>query len=133
MAPKMTSTQMINSLYEAFQRGDIARILSMVAPQATWRQSSAVPWGGDYRGPEGAAEFFKKLDAAMETVGFEVRENVEHGDEVFSFGIYKGRSRATGRIGEAEWMFRWRLQGGQVVAFDSYTDTAPLVAALATH
>ena len=130
MAPTITPESVIGSIYEAFRRGDIAFILDQVAPTATWRQSKMLPWGGDYSGPEGAGEFFRKLDAAMETVSFTPRENIAHGDEVMSFGVYEGRSRKTGRTGSAEWMFRWRVQGGKVAAYDAYIDTAALLAAM---
>ncbi len=130
MAPTTTPTQLIRSVYDAFSRGDIPYILNQIAPQATWRTPKTLPWGGDYRGPEGAGEFFQKLGATMETVSFEARESIERGDEVFSFGSYAARSRKTGRTGSAEFMFRWRVQGGQIVAWDSYIDTAALLAAL---
>src|SRR5262245_53187226 len=120
MAPSTTPTQLISTVYDAFNRGDIPYILNQIAPQAPWRQSKTLPWGGDYRGPEGAGEFFQKLDATMETVSFEARENIERGEEVFSFGSYTGRSRKTGRTGSAEWMFRWRVQGGKIVSWESY-------------
>ncbi len=130
MVPSTTHSQLISSLYDAFKRGDIPYILNLIAPDATWRQSKMLPWGGDYKGPQGAGEFFQKLDAAMETVSFEVRENIERGEEVFSFGSYAGRSRKTGRIGNAEWMFRWRVQGGKIISWESYIDTAAILAAL---
>ena len=130
MAPTTAPIELVASVYEAFKRGDIAFILARVAPQATWRQPATLPWGGDYRGPQGAGEFFQKLDANMETTSFDERENFVHGDEVFSFGAYSARSRKTGRTGTAEWMFRWRIQGGQIVAWESYLDTAALLAAL---
>jgi ketosteroid isomerase-like protein len=130
MTQTATATDVVVSVFDAFKRGDIASIVGLVAPNATWQQAKTVPWGGDYRGPEGAAEFFRKLDATMETVAFEARENVEHGDEVFSFGTYTGRGRATGRTGSAEWMFRWRVRDGKIVSWQSYIDTAALTAAL---
>jgi uncharacterized protein len=130
MTKTMTATDTIGSVYEAFNRGDIPYILSLVAPNAPWHQSKTLPWGGDYSGPEGAAEFFRKLNATMETVSFEPRENIEHGDEVFSFGTYTGRSRATGRAGTGNWMFRWRVQNGRIVSYMSYVDSAALLAAL---
>jgi ketosteroid isomerase-like protein len=130
MTPTITPTQLISSVYEAFKRGDIPHILSQVAPRATWHQSGMLPWGGNYVGPEGAGEFFRKLNATMETVSFVPREQIETGEEVFSFGSYTGRSRATGRAATAEWMFRWRVRGGQIIAWDSYIDTAALLAAL---
>jgi ketosteroid isomerase-like protein len=130
MAPTVTTAQLINSVYDAFKRGDIPYILNQIAPEATWRQSATLPWGGDYRGPEGAGEFFRKLDEAMQTVTFEARENVDVGEEVFSFGSYKGSSRRTGKLGSAEWMFRWRVRGVKIVSWESYIDTAALLSAL---
>jgi ketosteroid isomerase-like protein len=130
MTQTTTPAAVIGSVYDAFTRGDIPHILSLVAANAPWRQAETLPWGGDYRGPEGAAEFFRKLDATMETLSFEARENVEHGDEIFSFGVYSARSRATGRTASAEWMFRWRVQDGKIVSWQSYIDSAALLAAL---
>ena len=126
----MTPTQTIDSVYQAFQRGDVAGIVGMVAPKATWRQSKNLPWGGDYSGPEGAAEFFQKLSSHMETVSFQANENLAIGDEVFSFGYYEGQGIKTGKTGKANWMFRWRVTDGKIVAYDSYIDTAALLAAL---
>ena len=82
----MSPIQTIESVYEAFSRGDIAHIVGLVAKDATWHQSSYTPWGGNYVGPEGATHFFQKLDAACQTTGFVVRDSVAAGNEVFSFG-----------------------------------------------
>jgi len=106
----VTPTQLID--YDGFNRGDIPHILSQVSPTAVWRQSKMLPWGGEYTGSAGAARFFTKLDAEMETTAFQAKENIEMGDQVFSFGYYEGRSRKTGQTGGAEWMFRgeWRTE-----------------------
>jgi ketosteroid isomerase-like protein len=130
MTQTLSAKAVVESIYNAFNRGDIPFIVSHVAPDATWHQAETLPWGGQYRGPNGVVEFFQKLDAAMETVSFEVRENIECGDEVFSFGNYTGKGRKTGRIGSADWMFRWHIKDGKVVAYDSFEDTASLLAAL---
>jgi uncharacterized protein len=127
----MTPIQTIESVYDAFNRGDISFILAQVAPGATWRQSKTLPWGGDYTGPEGAAEFFLKLAAEMETTAFRAHENVEVGEEVFSFGYYEGKSLSTGKTAGAEWMFRWRVRDGKIVGYESYTDSAALLSVLA--
>lgn len=126
----MTPTQTIEAVYEAFGRGDIARIVSLVSPKATWHQPKTLPWGGDYNGPAGVTEFFTKLGAQMQTTAFQARENHGVGDEVFSFGYYEGKSITTGKIGGADWMFRWRVADGKIMAFDSYLDTAALLAAM---
>jgi ketosteroid isomerase-like protein len=126
----MTAKQTIESVYEAFTRGDIPHIVGLVAPGAVWRQSKMLPWGGDYRGPAGAAEFFTKLNEAAETTGFVARENVECGAEVYSFGTYECVVRSTGKPATMEWMFRWRVEDGKITLYDAYVDSATITAAM---
>jgi ketosteroid isomerase-like protein len=129
-AQQATPAQVIESVYAAFNRGDIGHIVNLVAPNATWRQPGSLPWGGDYTGPQGAAEFFSKLAATMRTVAFEPKESISTGNEVFSFGDYEAVSLKSGKSARARWAFRWRVEGGKIVAYDSYMDTAAILAAL---
>jgi hypothetical protein len=124
----MTPVQTVESIYEAFGRGDIPFILGQLDPNVVWRQPG-VPWGGDYRGPAGAAEFFTKLNAAVETTGFEVEENVDAGEQVVSFGYYSSRNRTTGKSSRARFVFRWALTDGKISLYDSVVDSAAVVAA----
>ncbi|MFN7981986.1 MAG: nuclear transport factor 2 family protein [Vicinamibacterales bacterium] len=126
----MSPIQTIESVYEAFSRGDIAHIVGLVAKDATWHQSSYTPWGGNYVGPEGATHFFQKLDAACQTTGFVVRDSVAAGNEVFSFGRHDCVLRSTGKPASVEFMFRWRVESGRIAAYDSYVDSGAIVAAL---
>jgi ketosteroid isomerase-like protein len=126
----MTPKETIESVYDAFKSGDIPHIVGLVAPNATWRQSKMVPWGGDYTGPSGAAEFFSKLDATAETTGFTSRENIEAGNEVHSFGTYQCTLRSTGKSATMDWMFRWRVEDGKITLFESYIDSAVITAAM---
>lgn len=125
-----TPLQVIQSVYDNFRHGDISAIVALVAEGAPWSQSPSLPWGGHYVGPLGALEFFQKLNAHMEPVSFEDHENIEVGDEIFTFGVYTGKSRKTGRTGAANLMFRWRVADGKIVSWNSYIDSAALLAAL---
>lgn len=127
----MTPLQTIESVYDAFSRGDVSHIIGLVAPDAPWRQSTFMPWGGNYSGPEGATEFFKKLDAGCQTTGLVVSENVVVGNEVFSFGRHDCVLRATGKPAAVNFMFRWRVDNGRIVSYDSYVDSGAVVTALA--
>lgn len=126
----MTPKQTIETVYSAFSRGDIAFITSLVAPEAVWRQSKAVPWGGDYSGPDGAAEFFARINQSAETTGFVAHESVELGNDVFSFGNYQCTMRETGKPASMDWMFRWRIEDGKITLFDSYIDSGVILQAL---
>ena len=127
----MTPLQTIESVYDAFSRGDIPHILGLIAPHATWHQSPHVPWGGDYVGPEGATQFFTKLGAACQTTAFVVRENIVVGNEVFSFGRHDEILTATGKPAIVEFMFRWRVENGLITSYVSYVDSGAVVRALA--
>jgi uncharacterized protein len=126
-----TPVQVIESIYAAFNRGDVSSIVNQVAPDATWRQPATLPWGGDYKGAQGAAEFFTKLASTMRTIRFEPKESIAAGNDVISFGDYEAASLKTGKTASARWAFRWRVENGKVTVFDSYIDTAALAAALA--
>lgn len=119
----LTPLQTIDSVYAAFTRGDIPHILGLVAPDASWRQSKYVPWGGDYTGTSGAAEFFTRLNEHSQTTGFVVNESFELGNQVFSFGRHECVMRATGKLAVVPFMFRWRVENGQIVSYDSYVDS----------
>jgi len=105
-------------------------IVSLVAPTATWRQSKAIPWGGDYVGPAGAMEFFTRLNEGAETTAFTPKEIIECGSDVFTFGNYGCTVRATGKPASMDWMFRWRVENGRITMFDSYVDSAAIVLAM---
>jgi ketosteroid isomerase-like protein len=125
-----TPAQVIESVYTAFNRGDVAYIVSLVARNASWRQPATLPWGGDYTGPQGAMEFFTKLTTTMRTIAFEPKETISNGNDVVTLGEYEGASVKTGKSARARFAFRWHLEDGKIVAYDSYIDTAALLAAL---
>ena len=126
----MEPKDLINSVYEAFQKGDIPFIVSQVAPGCVWKQSPNLPWGGEFSGPEGAGEFFTRLNDAYETTSFVVEESVQSGDEVFSVGSYAGTARATGKPGGTPFAFRWRVSNGKITFYEAYMDTVALTAPL---
>src|SRR5450432_2442040 len=113
----MTPRETVESLYAAFQRGDIPFILGKVAPDCMWRQSKHLPWGGDHLGPEGAGLFFTRLNEAVETTTFEILETYEAGDTVFSVGRYGGKARKTRKTSLSDFCFRWTVKNGMVTQY----------------
>lgn len=126
----MTATQLVDSLYQAFSRGDISYIVNQIASGASFRQPKSAPWGGDYSGPEGAAEFFTRLNDGVQTTGFAVTESVGIGNRVFSFGTHEAIIRTTGKPISIRWMFDWRVENGKVTNYEAYYDAGAIVAAL---
>ena len=125
----MTPRETVESIYAAFQRGDIPAILGQLAPDVFWRQPASVPWGGDSNGPAEVGGFFTKLNDVVETTGLDIEDNIEAGHQVVSYGYYTSRNRATGKTSRARCVFRWQFQNGKVARFEAVLDSAPIVAA----
>ena len=125
----MTPLQTVESIYDAFRRGDIPYILSQLAPDVRWSQPASTPWGGDYGSAAEVARFFSRIDESVETTGFEIDENIETKDQVFSYGFYSSRNRATGRESRVRFAFRWRISGGKVALYEGVLDSAPIAQA----
>jgi len=119
----------VESIYDAFRRGDIPYIVNQVAPDVFWRQPASVPWGGDYIGAGEVGRFFGRLNEVAETTGFDIEENIEAGDQVVTYGFYSSRNRATGKPSRARFVFRWQFAGGKVVRYEAVIDSAPIAAA----
>jgi ketosteroid isomerase-like protein len=126
----MTPLETVNSVYASFSRGDVDSIVKLVAPKASWRQPKTTPRGGDYSGPEGARNFFAKLNAAYETTVFNVKDNFASGDRVVSLGAYEGNSRKTGKHGASDFCFVWRVKDGKITEYEGFLDTASLAGTL---
>ena len=57
----MTPQELVQSLYDAFSRGDIRFILDHIAPNCRWTApGTGIPNAGVYTGPAGVAEFFQR-------------------------------------------------------------------------
>jgi len=54
---------------------------------------------------------------------FELERLIDGGDEVVGVGVYRGTYRATGKTLQARVTHLWRLEAGQIAAFEQFTDT----------
>ena len=57
------NVRLIEKLYDAFSRGNLAAVLNLLDPQAelNFEGPKAIPWAGNWRGREGWAQFFQTL------------------------------------------------------------------------
>ena len=117
--------RVVQSVFEAFGRGDIPGVLGFVAEDARWDAPGppVVPFYGRRRGHAGAAEFFTQLGSNVEFEKFEVGEFIAEGDTVVVTGSERGRVRANGKTYEMDWVLLFEVRGGKVVRFHCYDDT----------
>jgi ketosteroid isomerase-like protein len=121
------NTAIIQQILAAFGRKDIPSVLSAVTDDIDWQVLGLkeLPHTGPQRGRDQLARFFEKVAAQTDIQRFEPREYIAQGDKVVALGYYGGRSKATGRPLQSEWVMVFTLRNGKVARFREYADTIP--------
>jgi hypothetical protein len=121
----MTPVELIQDLFAAFGRGDIAYILANVAPDCQWiAPGEGIPNSGHYTGPEGVARFFENLAASETVTAFEPRQFFSSGNDVVALGYEACTVNANGRSVGTNWAMHFTVRDGKLARFESYYDTA---------
>jgi ketosteroid isomerase-like protein len=118
---------LIQSVYAAFGRGEIATIVKAMAPDVDWRvvgRNKDYPLFGGWKGPGGVQEFFKLVGETQEATEFSPREFSAADDKVFVLGHYAWKLRKTGKSVASDWIHVFKIKNGKVTSFREFTDTA---------
>jgi ketosteroid isomerase-like protein len=123
----MTNADTVQSMYEAFGRGDIPFILDRLADDVEWEYSITplgVPWLDRQRGRAAVPAFFASL-AALEFHRFQPKTLLERGNIVVALIDVDITVKATGtRIAEEDEVHIWYFDdAGRVVRFGHKLDT----------
>lgn len=119
------NTETIQTIFAAFERGDVEYILSRVSDDARFvsHLDPIVPWAGEYAGKHDVARYFQALGGSIEVGGHPVRSLVAQDDTVVATGDVTFRVRETGNAGTSSWVYIFKLANGTVRSFDQYNDT----------
>lgn len=124
---------LVQSLYAAFQRGDIATITGAAAPDTHWHvhgRPKDHPAMGEHKGPQGVEKFFGIIAETQDVAEFTPREFCAADDKVFVRGHYAWTMRKTGKPVSCEWVHIFTVKNGKMIGFDEFTDTAQFAEAL---
>ncbi len=125
----------VQTIYEAFGRGDVPAILELVADDVAWEawdDNSAQKAGVDHlmarHGKAGVAEFFGII-AGFEVVDFQVLSILDGGAKVAAEIVIEANMPNGGHYRDEE-IHLWSFDDeGKVVRLRHYTDTAKHIAA----
>ena len=109
----------IQTLYEAFGRGDIQAILDSVTDDVDWASEAALPgapWWGPRQGKAGVAAFFEAFGTTMEVLQFDPISFGANDTEVLAVVAFKVRHRGTGKEGASN-LHHWFQFRGDLVSF----------------
>ena len=125
---------LVNSLYEAFARGDVPTVRAAMDPRIEWNEAENFPYAdrNPYVGPSAILEgVFARLGSEWDGFRVGVEELLDAGDTIVARGRYEGAYRKTGVRIHAQFAHVWKLRGGKVVKFQQPVDTAQVARALA--
>ena len=126
--------QTVKEAYAAFGRGDVATILSMLAPDVSWELEAPaeVSIAGIRKGPEAVKGFFQAIANDHADPKLEITEYFSSADGVATFGRYKCTLKKTGKRLDSPVAHLFKFRGGKIVRFVDFTDTAAYVEASRT-
>ena len=116
----------VQSLYEAFGRGDVAAILDALTDDVDWASEAStteIPWWGVHQGKDAAAEFFAQLAGAAEVLEFTPLAIVGEGDDVLTVVHYRAKSKTSGKAVDMEIHHHFRFRGDKVSRYRGSEDT----------
>ena len=125
--------KIIQDVYDAFGRGDVAAVLDAVADDVDWAAEAAgsgAPWYGVRHGKGEVVKFFEAFGAAMEVEEWTPLSFAASDADVHSVVRIRARSRATGKSLVENLHHFFTLRDGKIVYYRGTEDTAQTEAVL---
>lgn len=124
----------IQTVYEAFGRGDVQAILDVVADDVDWAADGASdvpPWYGVRRSKADVAAFFQDIADSQDVEEFTLLSIAGNDTDVFALNRYRARIKATGKSVEMHLHHYFTLRDGKITYYRGSEDTAVTIAAFA--
>jgi ketosteroid isomerase-like protein len=125
--------QTIQSIYEAFGRGDVEFILDQLTDDVDWAScpdSDVAPWHGIHRGRAEVPAFFKSLGDTLQITAFTPLSFASNETDVMVVTHWGATAPATGKSAEMDIHHWWRFRDGKIYYYRGTEDTAATAAML---
>lgn len=117
-------TDVLKTMYKAFETGDVATVLATLADDVSWTEAEGFPYGGTYIGHNAVIQnVFMRLMAEWDNFAVAPQQYVEQGDMVVALGEYSGSYKATGKAFRVPFAHVWTFANGKAAVFRQLTDT----------
>lgn len=127
------NVKIVQSMYEAFARGDVPFVLGSLDANIEWREADNFIYAdrNPYIGPNAVLEgVFMRLGAEWDGFSVAPEEFLDAGETVVVCGHHSGTYKKTGKQVHAQFAHVWTLRNGKAVKFQEYTDTAQFAMAV---
>jgi ketosteroid isomerase-like protein len=118
-------------IYEAVPKGDAATVFANLDPEIRiiYYGDSHIPYAGDYRGFEGATEFFTAVGTKVAVHKLETYEFIADGDNLAVWGHLWFENLANGRQFDSDFAHIITLRDGKWLFFRDFFNSAVASAA----
>lgn len=122
---EQANIDVVRQCYDAFNAGDIQRLLACFAPDIDWDipEIEGVAFTGKRHGHDQVAQFFEQMSQMQESRGVDVYDFVAQGDKVVATGHYAFTVKSTGLGYGADWAHMFTVEFGKIKRFKEFTDT----------
>lgn len=121
--------QIVEALYEGFRRRDLPVVFGLLSTDVEIVQSDMLPWGGCYRGHEGARRFFGQLGSHINST-LTIERLIDSGDHVAAVGWTEGTVNATGVAYRVPIVHLWQIRDGRITRAQFFIDHPKMLEAL---
>lgn len=127
--------ELIQGIYAAFGRGDVAAIQAVNTDDTVWTVigSSSYPLHRSFNGKAGIMEFFVQVAQHEDFSELAPRSFHDAGDHVFVIGHAAYTLKTTGEAVDTDFVHVWGVADGKVSSFREFADTAQVVAGFAAE
>lgn len=133
MTAKPAAKTLIQTIYDGFAEGDMAKVTSVMADDIVWNEAQGNPYAdlNPYIGPDKILSgLFSRLGGEWDYFHATPEEFIVDGERVVALGHYKAQHKTTGKEMDAPFVHVWTVQNGKLTTFQQYTDTAAHVDAM---
>ncbi len=124
----MTNTELVQSAFENFSKGNVAGILDMISDDIVWDMNGPdiIPYAGSRKNKAEVMDFFAKIAATSDFQKFEPQVFVAEGDKVVAMGVAVATVKQTGKQATNRWAMCWTFKDGKAIQYYNYSDTYAL-------
>jgi uncharacterized protein len=121
----MSNVDVVQELYAAFGRRDMAAILAMLSPNVVWGEPENPynPAAGTRHGHDGFLEWARIGRDAEDIEELSMHRFLQGDDCVATVGHMRCRAKNTGKSYESDFIHLVEIRDGKIVSFQEFFDT----------
>jgi ketosteroid isomerase-like protein len=118
------NVEVIRRSIEAFNSGDVERMLALADAELEWRPAfGAAPGGGTaYHGHAGFREYWRGTQEIFDHFHFSPKRFIDAGESVVVIGRGSGRAKGSGVEIDQPFAMLWKVRAGKTLFGQTFTD-----------